>query len=372
VIVLLVACAPKRRGDDDAAQGSGGALVGVEQRMFTTKSFTLESGQTLPEMTLAYEAYGRLAGDGANAILITHGFTSSHHAAGTRGQGDPQPGFWDGLIGPGKAIDTDRYFVVSSNMLGSSYGSTAPRSPNPVTGKPYGPEFPVITLRDIVTAQKALLDSLGVRHLVAVAGPSFGGYQAFQWAVTYPDHMTGIVPVVTAPRGSGGDQAVQTLVAQLARDPSWNGGWYYDRGGIPVTLTAMRTDTLTRYGFNEILAARFPDAEARRAEIRRLAAQWAREFDPNSLVTLRRAAVRFDAERDFGKIRAKVLYVLSRTDKLFPPSIAPGVMAKLQAAGVDAKYVEIDTEFGHSASGREWAKWGPALGDFLAGLRRVG
>ena len=93
-----------------------------------------------------------------------------------------------------------------------------------MTGKPYGPEFPVITLRDIVTAQKALLDSLGVRHLVAVAGPSFGGYQAFQWAVTYPDHMSGIVPVVTAPKGSGGDQAVQTLVAQLARDPSWNGG----------------------------------------------------------------------------------------------------------------------------------------------------
>src|SRR5438552_13664926 len=226
--------------------------------MFTTRNFTLESGQTLPEMTLAYEAYGRPAGDGANALLITHGFTSSHHAACAPGPGDPQPGFWDGLIGPGKVIDTNRYFVVSSNMLGSSYGSTAPRSPNPVTGKPYGPEFPVITLRDIVTAQKALLDSLGVRHLVAVAGPSFGGYQAFQWAVTYPDHMSGIVPVVTAPRGSGGEQAVQNLIAQLARDPNWNAGWYYDRGGVAATTTAMRVDTLTRYGFNEILAASFP------------------------------------------------------------------------------------------------------------------
>src|SRR6266540_3937500 len=340
-------------------------------RSFMVPTFKLESGQILPELTLAYETYGRLGPDGRNVILVTHGFTGNHRAAG-KDPADPTVGWWDGLIGPGKAIDTDRYFVVSSNMLGSSYGSTAPRSPNPVTGKPYGPEFPVITLRDIVTAQKALLDSLGVRHLVAVAGPSFGGYQAFQWAVTYPDHMSGIVPVVTAPRGSGGEPAVQTLVAQLARDPSWNGGWYYDRGGIPVTLAAMRTDTLTRYGFNEILAARFPDAEARRAEIRRMAAQWAREFDPNSLVTLRRASVRFDAERDFPKMQAKVLYVLSRTDKLFPPSIAPGVMAKLAAAGVDAKYVEIDTEFGHSASGREWAKWGPALGDFLAGLRRVG
>jgi homoserine O-acetyltransferase len=333
LILVLAGCAPPRRPDDnDRAQGRGGAPVGVEKRMFTMKNFTLESGQSLSEMTLAYEAYGRLARDGRNAILITHGFTSSHHAAGTYGASDPQPGFWDGLIGPGKAIDTDRYFVVSSNMLGSSYGSTAPRSTNPVTGKPYGPEFPVITLRDIVGAQKALLDELGVRHLVAVAGPSFGGYQAFQWAVTYPDHMSGIVPVVTAPKGSGGEQALQTLIAQLAGDPGWNGGWYYDRGGIPTTLGAMRIDTLTRYGFNEILAARFPDAEARRAEIRRMAVQWARDFDANSLVALRRASVRFDAERDFGKMRAKVLYVLSRIDKLFPPSIAPGVMDKLAPA----------------------------------------
>jgi homoserine O-acetyltransferase len=369
LILVLAGCAPTRRpGDHDSAQRSGGALVGVEKRMFTTKNFTLESGQALPVMTLAYETYGRLARDGRNAILITHGYTSNHHAAGTYGESDPQPGFWDGLIGPGKTIDTDRYFVVSSNMLGSSYGSTAPRSTNPVTAKPYGPDFPVITLRDIVGAQKALLDELGVRHLVAVAGPSFGGYQAFQWAVTYPDHMSGIVPVVTAPKGSGGEQAVQTLIAQLAGDPGWNGGWYYDRGGIPTTLVTMRVDTLSRYGFNEILAARFPDAEARRAEIRRMAVQWARGFDPNSLVALRRASVRFDAERDFGKMRAKVLYVLSRTDKLFPPSIAPGVMDKLATARVDARYFEVDTEFGHSASGREWAKWAPAVRDFLAGL----
>src|SRR5437588_1784743 len=191
----------------------------VLSRTFTVPAFKLESGQVLPELTLAYETYGRLAPDGRNAILVTHGFTSSHHAAGKYTVTDPTAGWWDGLIGPGKAIDTDRYFVVSSNMLGSSYGTTAPRSADPATGKPYGPDFPVVTLRDIVTAQKALLDSLGVRHLVAVAGPSFGGYQTFQWAVTFPEHMSGIVPVVTAPRGSGGEQAVQTLVGQLARDP---------------------------------------------------------------------------------------------------------------------------------------------------------
>jgi homoserine O-acetyltransferase/O-succinyltransferase len=372
VLIVLAAagCAPAPRpaGGDRAAQAPDGALVGVEKRMFTTKNFTLENGQSLPELSLAYETYGRLAPDGRNAILITHGFTSNHHAAGKYAVTDAQPGFWDGLIGPGKTIDTGRYFVVSSNMLGSSYGSTAPRSTNPATGKPYGPDFPAITLRDIVTAQKAMLDALGVRHLVAVAGPSFGGYQAFQWAVTFPDHMRGVVPVVSAPRGSGGEQAVQSLIAQLARDPNWNGGRYYEGAGMQATLAAMRYETLARYGYNEALAESFPDVTARQAEMRRLAETWARQFDANSLVALRRAAVRFDAGRDLGKIRAKVLYVLSRTDKLFPPSIAPGVMASLAAAGVDARYVEIDTEFGHSASGREWAKWAPALRDFLAGL----
>ena len=341
-------------------------LMGIEKHMFTTRDFKLESGQVLPEMSLAYETYGRLAPDGKNAILVTHGFTSSQHAAGTYAATDAMPGWWDGLIGPGKAIDTDRYFVVSSNMLGSSYGSTAPRSINPATGKPYGPDFPVITVRDIVTAQRTMLDSLGVTRLVAVAGPSFGGYQAFQWAVTYPDDLRGIVPVVTAPKGSGGEQAVANLVTQLAGDPNWNGGWYYDGGGIPATLTAMRVDTLMRYGSYEMLAALFPDPARRRAEIRTMAETWARDFDANSLVTLRRASTRFDAASEFDQVRAKVLYVLSRTDKLFPPSIAPGVIDQLAAARIDARYVEIDTEFGHTASGPEWAKWAPALRDFLA------
>lgn len=370
MIPVAAGCSPPKRpdGTESAMLRAAVARVGMETRMFTTKNFTLENGHTLPELSLAYATYGRLAPDGRNAILVTHGFTSNHHAAGTYEGGDT-PGFWDGLIGPGKTIDTERYFVVSSNILGSSYGSTAPRSLDPATGKPWGPDFPVITLRDIVTAQKVMLDSLGVRHLVAVAGPSYGGYQAFQWGVTFPDHMHGIVPVVTAPRGSGGEQALQNLIAQLARDPDWNGGSYYERpGAMHGTLTAMRYDTLSRYGYNEALAGAFPDQAARQAEMRRMAEGWARQFDANSLVVLRRAAVRFNTEPDFGKIRAKVLYVLSRTDSLFPPSIAPGVIDKLAAAGVEARYVEIDTEFGHSASGREWAKWAPALREFLAEL----
>ena len=342
----------------------------VEKRTFTAYGFELERGGKLPDMTLAYETYGTLAPDGRNAILITHGFTSSGHAAGKYAPSDATPGWWNGLIGPGKTIDTNRWFVVSSNMLGSSYGSTAPASINPATGKPYGPDFPTLTLRDIVRAQRLLLDGLGVVHLTAVAGPSFGGFQAFQWAVQYPDFVHGVVPVVTAPKGGGGADAVKVLVDRFAKDPNWNGGWHYERGGIPATMTALRIETLRRYGQNEILAVTLPDQARREARIREMAEDWARVFDPNSMVTLRTASLAFDAERDLDKIRAKVLYVISRTDKLFPPSIAPRVMEKLAKAGVDAKYVEIDTEFGHSASGADWRKWAPALKDFLSSLER--
>ncbi|HEY4166026.1 MAG TPA: alpha/beta fold hydrolase [Reyranella sp.] len=353
------------------AEGSVGI---VETKKFTTQNFKLQSGKVLPEMTIAYETYGKLAADGRNAVLLTHGFTSSHHMAG-RTTANGAEGSWDGLVGPGKAIDTDRLYVVSSNMLGSSYGSTYPASKNPATGKPYGPDFPDIGLVDIVGAQKTLLDGLGVKHLVAVAGPSFGGYQTFQWGVTYPDMMDGLVPVVTAPKGqgwnTGGEAAVKSLVDTLAKDPHWNGGWYYDNGGIVNGLTDMRVATLKRYGIDDQLAAQFPDKAAREAEIRKRAETWSKVFDGNSLVTLRKASVRYDAEKDLAKIRAKVLYVLSRTDKVFPPKVlATDVMAKLKAAGVNADYYEIDSDFGHSASGLDAAKWAPRLKTFMAGLEK--
>ena len=346
-----------------------GALVNIEKRVFKMKEFRLEGGTALPDVAIAYETYGTLAPDGRNAVLLTHGYTSSQHMAGRSGANGAE-GSWDGLVGPGKAIDTDRLFVVSSNMLGSSYGSTNPAQVNPKTGKPYGPNFPTITLVDIVNAQKALLDSLGVKHLVAVAGPSFGGYQTFQWGVTYPNFMDGLVAVVSAPKGSGGDASVKALIDVLAKDPNWNGGNYYDNGGITKVLTDMRVATLKRYGIDEQLAAQFPDKAAREAEIVKRAETWSKVFDGNSLVVLRRASVAFDAEKDMPRIKAKVLYVLSRTDKLFPPSIAPGVMERLKAAGVSADYFEIDSDFGHSASGLDAAKWAPRLKAFMATLQK--
>jgi len=326
----------------------------------------LRLGGVLRGARLAYITRGRLAADGRNAVLLTHGYTSSHSFI--EGGSGASEGGWSGLVGPGRAIDTDRLFVVSSNMLGSCFGSTGPRSPNPATGRPYGPDFPPITLTDIVAAQRRLLDALGVRGLQAVVGPSYGGFQAFTWGVEHPDALRGVVAAVsglTAPRSL--DPA--PLAARLAQDPNWNGGRYYDRpGGVLATMTAVREETLRRYGLDEELARLLPDRSARDAEIRRRAAEWAEAADAHSLLVLGRALDHYDLRGELGRIRARVLYVLSRTDRLFPPSLAAEVMPALAAAGVTASYAEIDSEHGHLASGTDAAKWAPALERFMAGI----
>jgi homoserine O-acetyltransferase len=281
--------------------------------------------------------------------------------------GGSSEGAWSTLVGPGAPIDTDRCYVVASNMLGSSYGSTNAASIDPRTGRPYGARFPEITVADIVGAQRRLLDHLGVTHLRAVVGPSYGGFQAFQWGVSFPDFMDGVVPVVSAPKHRR-DMTTE-LRARFAADPNWNGGDYYDRpGGMAATMTALRVETLQRYGMMEALAERFPDAAARAAELHRIAERWAQTFDANSMLILGRAAESYDVTGRLDRIRVPVLYVLSRTDALFPPSLAPGVLGALREAGVAAQYFEIDSEQGHLASGADAGKWAPALRDFLHGL----
>jgi len=338
------------------------------QAIFRTRDFALQSGQSLPELVLAYETYGALAPTRRNAILVTHGITSNHHAAGRYSASDAQHGWWDRIIGPGKAIDTDRYFVVSSNSLGSCYGSTAPASVNPRTGKRYGPGFPRLTITDMVAAQRALLDALGIPHLVAVAGPSYGGFQAFQWGVSFPDFMDGLVAAVSAPRDLAGQLAVDQLRALFAADPAWNGGWHYDGDGMRDAMKRLRIRTLKEYGVDTQLAAAISDPDARAASLEIMAADWAGTFDPNSLLALRQAWVGFDTEKDFAKIRAKLLYVLCTTDAVFPPSLAPEVMAKLKSAGVDAAYFELESPFGHLALNPEANKWAPVLDAFLRRL----
>ncbi len=349
------------------------SLQGVESRCILIEHFRLQSGKILPKLSIAYETYGRLDACGRNAILVTHGYMGNHHAAGIYQAGkappginDAERGWWDALIGPGKAIDTDRFFVVSSNMLGSCYGTTNPASIAPDTGQPYGPTFPEITIVDMVAVQHALLTALGIKHLVTVAGWSYGGYLAFQWAVTYPNMVESIVVASSAPKGCGNLQKVEKIRAQLSQDPNWNHGWYYDQDGITATLTHMRSEVLQEYGIEQQMTRQFSDQGRRDKAIRRLAQQWAHHFDGNALIALRRAADFYDAEKDFERIKAKVLYVLATTDKLFPPSIAPHVMGELKRHGVDATYFELDSDQGHLAVSVEAEKWAPVLQQFLA------
>lgn len=316
----------------------------------------LRHGGVLADARLAYCSYGRLAPGGRNAILVTHGFTSSHQFI--------EQGGWGSLLGPGRPLDTDRFFVVSSNMLGSSFGSTAPASIDPASGRPYGPDFPAITVADMVLAQRRLLDALGVQQLVAVIGPSYGGFQAFTWGVEFPDFMRALVPVESAPRAQQPfDDAA--LLRRLAGDPQWNGGHYYGSHGVLQTMTALRIETLRRYGAEQGLRAQGLDAAAIEAELLRQARPWAQSFDAHSLLALGRAINRYDVTDQLHRIRARVLYLLSRTDTVFPPSLAAPVMHALHSAGVDARYLEIDTEHGHLGSDLDVAQWAPVLSDFL-------
>ena len=353
-------------------------LDAVEGLTFATKDFSLEKGGMLPLCEVAYETHGKLNAAGDNAILVVHGYTSSGHVAGVhakgkeaRGVAPGTAGWWDALIGPGKAIDTDRFFVVGVNAIGSCHGSTGPASLDPHTGKPYGPTFPEVTMRDIVRSQKLLLDSLGVKHLVAVCGPSMGGFQSFQWAVSYPDFMKGIVATVTAPKmRSGTTDAVEQLRQRLATHPNWNNGWYYENGGIASLLEEIRHETLVGYGQREILAATIPDPAKREEAIRASARAWAKTYDGHSMVVLRRAISTFDITGEYARLKAKVLYVIAPNDTLFPAKMGVSYAKELRENGIDLTYIELVTDKGHMASHADALQWAPALAAFIARLER--
>ena len=339
------------------------ALTDIESKIFSARDFRLENGQTLPVLELAYETYGRPNAKADNAVLVVHGYTSSHHAAGKnapgkqgRGVAEGAAGWFDALIGPGKAVDTDRHFVISVNALGSAHGSSGPNSIDPRTNKPYGPTFPEITLRDMVASQKLLVDSLGLKSLVAVVGPSMGGFQSFQWAASYPGFMKGIAASVTAPRAPNRLGGLEALQKRLARDPNWNGGWYYENGGISGTLEQIRYETLLNYGQNE-------------ADAKIAAKSWAKIYDGHSLVALRRAIDGFDITHQYDRLKqTKVLYVNSKTDKLFDIALSPEYVIGMRKAGVDVTYVELPSDKGHMASHADAAMWAPILAAFMKSL----
>lgn len=326
----------------------------------------LRSGRVLSDVTIAYATAGTLNADRSNVVLVTHGFTSSHLFIGRAGPSASE-GTWAGLVGSGHAIDTDRFFVVSSAILGSSFGSTSPASLNPETGRPYGLDFPDLTVSDIVEAQRLMLARLGIERLVAVVGPSYGGFQALTWAIDHPDALRGLSMSVSGLHAPE-DTTAAALLEMFAADPNWNGGQHYERGGIPDTMTALRLKTMREYRVDVLLARQFPHPEALQQEMLRQAKAWARVIDPNAMIVLARAMESFNAEPHLDRIKARVQLVLSTTDDLFPASNAPGVMRAFARAGVAAEYFELVSDYGHHAAGTDSGKWAAELKRFLNAL----
>jgi homoserine O-acetyltransferase len=331
---------------------------------FRAKDFHLQCGAVLPELEIAFEVYGSLNANRDNAILTAHGLTSTH-LGGDEPTLDRRRGWWSEIIGPGKLLDTDRYCIISSNILGSSYGSTGPASINPETGKPFGATFPQIDYVDIVNAQHLMLCDLGVSQLTAVAGASIGGFQVFQWAVSYPEFMKGILALDTAPWDPMNvKDSVPELMATLSADPNWNDGDYYSSGGVTETLTKMRIATLHSYGIEEKLAKTHTSDEIEEL-IETTAREWAEEFDAHALIRQMQASGDFDLSEQLDRIRAQMFYVLCDTDELFPSSIGNEVVTALTSNGVNVTFHEISSDLGHYATTDEPEKWVPAAAEFL-------
>lgn len=309
----------------------------------------LACGQVLPAVRIAYVAHGTLTPDGRNAVLVTHGYTSGPSMLSAEHL--TAEGSWAPLLGPGRPLDTERFFIVCSNMLGSSFGSTGPASIRPTTGRPWGPDFPRLELSDIVAAQHALLQRLGVQHLRAVVGPSYGGWQALQWVLDHPGRVDACGVVVSGLHMPGGLSA-ESARARYADHPDWHGGWHYGHPGLRERLFEQRLQTLRHYGLERLYEDRIADPEARRQALERPARDWAERFDPNSLVTLADAASRFDVRHRVGEIRARLLLVQCTTDAIFPPDAA--TQALLQQVPGHVRYHALDSPYGHMAPGVEW------------------
>ena len=240
-----------------------GVTVGRVQKQFFTfaeppDEMRLESGVRFGPITLAYETYGTLDAGRTNVVLILHALSGDSHAAGYYSKEDPKPGWWDIMIGPGKGIDTDKYFVICINILGSCLGSTGPSSVNPKTGRPYGLDFPVVTIGDMVKAQKALLDHLGIRKVMSVVGGSIGGMQVLEWCVRYPQMVISAVPLATTTRHSALAIAFNEVSRQaIMADPNWNHGDYYDRNRPNLGLAVARMIGHITYLSDEAMRLKF-------------------------------------------------------------------------------------------------------------------
>ena len=334
--------------------------------------FAFDSGERLPGFTLRYETYGKLNEARDNAILICHALSGDHHCAGIHSLQDRKQGWWNNIIGPGKPVDTNRYFVICSNCLGGCQGSTGPKSLNPETGKPYNLDFPLVSIRDMVRAQHLLITKgLGIESLAAVIGGSMGGMQVLQWGIEFPDFVRKLIPMATTARQSA--QAIAfNEVGRLAimPDPAWQEGAYAEGKGPNVGLAVARMMAHITYLSDAGLQEKFGrdkirhsgarsqfDAEFEVESYLRYQGQsFINRFDANSYLYLTKALDRFDLYGESGrledqldKVRARTLVVAFKSDWLFPSAQNRAIVHALLRCGREASYLELDLTLGHDS-----------------------
>jgi homoserine O-acetyltransferase len=334
---------------------------------------SLASGQSISDYSLCYETYGALNADRSNAVLICHALNASHHVAGYRAEDPKDIGWWDNMVGPGKPVDTNRFFVVGVNNLGSCFGSTGPASLNPATGRPYGSSFPVITVEDWVQAQARLADALGIQRFAAVMGGSLGGMQALQWAIAYPDRVAHAVVIASTPRLSAQNIAFNEVARRaIVTDPEFYGGDYYAHQTVPKRgLSVARMVGHITYLSDDDMAQKFGralrgsddyrygfDVEFEiESYLRYQGEKFSTYFDANTYLLITRALDYFDpARKTEGDLAAALAQVSSKfclvsftTDWRFPPERTREIVSALMKNKADLAYAEIDAPHGHDA-----------------------
>src|SRR5512136_2414911 len=355
----------------------------------------LDSGETLGPITLAYETYGQLNPDCSNAILICHALSGHAHAAGFNSPEETDPGWWDDCIGPGKAFDTNRFFVICSNVVGGCKGSTGPMSINPQTGKPFGLSFPVVTIGDMVRAQTYLIDHLGIGKLLAVAGGSMGGMQVLEWAATYPDRVRAVLPIATTARHSPMLIAFSEVGRQsIYADPHWNHGDYYDGPRPNAGLALARMIGHITYLSEESMHKKFGRKLAMREHfgydfetdfavedyLRYKGNLFTERFDANTYLYVTKALDYFDLANGHGSLAKafehsadiKYLVVSFTSDWLYPAYHSKDLVSALTAAGADVTFCNLQSTWGHDAFLLEVETMTRLMSDFLGRIAAEG